>query len=335
MKDFWLSCGHHLLDRGEGGGLVVTDEFLKAYFARPELVPPPEAGPVERTIHAALLAEPRRAISADEIAAIEDADARENWQIMLAFRDRLLAAPTLEAAYLQLIRDGVRDTPPLFVNQLAHVILRNALDGCDDAYVLRAAELFFRPQRLTLHEGSLLAADEEVVAGGTAESASPLVSMFGLPADAHVHVLNDEAAPGYFESSDSYDLALDLTAGRRGLSALAEALTRWVKHLLGVDVAVEALTELRDVTLTWYVGLDALGSRIGDALWNGEEVDDATLGRVVGLFRLTFHDPAQALERVGREPVYLILAMTPEMSLRMKPQNLVAGLPVRHFEVVS
>ena len=35
MKDFWLSCGHHLLDRGEGGGLVVTDEFLKAYLARP------------------------------------------------------------------------------------------------------------------------------------------------------------------------------------------------------------------------------------------------------------------------------------------------------------
>src|SRR5690349_24314594 len=25
MKDFWLSCGHHLLDRVRGGGLVVTD----------------------------------------------------------------------------------------------------------------------------------------------------------------------------------------------------------------------------------------------------------------------------------------------------------------------
>src|SRR5574337_570324 len=43
MKDFWLSCGHHLLDRDEGGGLVVTDEFLKAYLARPELSPPPDA----------------------------------------------------------------------------------------------------------------------------------------------------------------------------------------------------------------------------------------------------------------------------------------------------
>ncbi len=34
-KDFWLSCGHHLLDRDAGGGLVATDEFLKVYLARP------------------------------------------------------------------------------------------------------------------------------------------------------------------------------------------------------------------------------------------------------------------------------------------------------------
>ena len=37
MNDFWLSCGHHLLDRDAGGGLVVTDDFLKVYLARPEL----------------------------------------------------------------------------------------------------------------------------------------------------------------------------------------------------------------------------------------------------------------------------------------------------------
>ena len=59
-KDFWLSCGHHLLDRDAGGGLVLTDEFLKVYLARPELAPPPEACVAERALHAALLAEPRR-----------------------------------------------------------------------------------------------------------------------------------------------------------------------------------------------------------------------------------------------------------------------------------
>src|SRR6266545_7220496 len=97
MTDFWLSCGHHLLDRDAGGGLVVTDEFLKAYLARPELAPPPEACVVEKTLHAALLADPRRAVGTDEIAAIADADARENWEMMIAFRDHLLAHPTLEA----------------------------------------------------------------------------------------------------------------------------------------------------------------------------------------------------------------------------------------------
>src|SRR5262249_49992130 len=125
MKDFWLSCGHHLLDRDGGGGLVVTDEFLKAYLARPELTPPPEACVVEKTVHAALLADPRRPVEPEEIKPIADADARENWQVMIAFRDVLLAHPTLEAAYLALMRGGAGRTPPLFINQLVHVILRN------------------------------------------------------------------------------------------------------------------------------------------------------------------------------------------------------------------
>ena len=69
MQDFWLSCGHHLLDRDDGGGLLVTDEFLKAYLARPELTPPPDACIVERTLHAALLTNPRRPVAASALAA--------------------------------------------------------------------------------------------------------------------------------------------------------------------------------------------------------------------------------------------------------------------------
>src|SRR6187402_3314064 len=94
-KDFWLSCGHHLLDRDAGGGLVATDEFLKVYLARPELAPPPEACAAERALHGVLLAEPRRPVSAGEIASIADADARENWQVMLGFRDHLLRHRTI------------------------------------------------------------------------------------------------------------------------------------------------------------------------------------------------------------------------------------------------
>ena len=335
MTDFWLSCGHHLLDRDEGGGLVVTEDFLKVYLARPELIPPPEACAVERALHGALLADPRMAVAASDIAAIADADARENWQILIAFRDHLLRHKTLELAYVDLVRHGVGKTPPLFVNQLVHVILRNALDGVEDARVLRAAELFFRTQRVTQHEGALLAADEETVGGGSPSPVSPLVSMLGLPAQAEIDILNDDNADSYWERSDRFDMALDLTGGRQGLVALAEAMRLWIAHLLGMAVTIEPLTELRDAPLTWYVGLDADATRIGDMMWNGEELDEVSQARVVGLFRLTFRDASVMLDKVKGEPAYLILAMNADKLIRLKPQNLVTGLPVKHLEAVS
>ena len=334
MKDFWLSCGHHLLDRDRGGGLIVTDDFLKAYLARPELAPPTEACVVERTLHAALLAEPRRVVEADDIAAIAEADARDNWTVMVAWRDLLVAHRTIEAAYLHLVRGGIGNTPPLFVNQLVHVILRNLLDGCEDAFMLRAAELFFRPQRLTSHGGSLIAADDEVIAGGNPHS-SPLVSMLGLPANAAIEVLNDDNAATYWARSDRFDTALDLTVGRRGLAALGDVIVRWLKHLLSLECQIEPLAALRGANFTWYVGLDAQATAIGDALWSGEDLDAATQARLVGLYRLTIADPGIVLEAARGEPIYLLLAMTPDGLLRMKPQNLITGLPIRQMEAVS
>jgi hypothetical protein len=331
MKDFWLTSGHHLTDRDAKGWLPVTDEFLKAYLARPELAPPPEACTVERGLHTALLADPRGPIGSDEIAAIADADARENWRLMVGFRDCLLRHETLEAAYLDLIRRNVGDTPPLFINQLVHVILRNALDGCGDPFVVRAAELFFRPQRMTTHHEALIAADEETIAGTQPAPLSPLVSMLGIPAGAQIDILTDDNAQSYWSRSDLFDMALDLTFGRRGLAALGEAIERWVQHMLSVAVAVEPQSEMREVPLTWYVGLDAQGTRIGDALWYGEELDETTQRRVVAIFRLAFDNPDLAATSIEDDPVYLILAMTPDKVLRMKPQNLLTGLPTRRL----
>lgn len=332
MRDFWLSSGHHLLDRDKHGRLCVTDEFIKLYLARPELLPPPEACVVERTLHAALLSDPWRPVAAADIDAIGDADARENWCYMIALRDHLAAHRTLEAAYTALMRNNVR-LPPIFVDHLVHLILRNALDECDDPYILRAAELFFRPQRLTVQEGSLLAADQEHLDVNSVP-ASPLVAMFGLPEPA-IEILSDANAQDYWQRSDRFDLALDLTAGRRGLAALGAVIARWVKHLLHIDIDVEPLTELHDAAFIWYVGLDAHGTAIGDALWRSEEIDDATRSRVAGLFRLTFRTQDVAIGRLAGEPVYLILAVGPDKVLRMKPQNLLTGLPVRHRENVT
>jgi Family of unknown function (DUF6352) len=332
MTDFWLSCGHHFLDRDASGGYVVTDEFLKIYLARPEVIPPSDACPAEQNLHGSLLANLRHPIEPSDIAAIIDSDARENWQMFVAFRDHLLAHKTLEAAYVDLIRRGVGQTPPLFVHQLVHAILRNALDGTTDARVLRAGELFFRTQRVTLHEGSLLVADEETVASASQSPVSPLVSLLGLPAATEIEVINNDNVQTYWERSDRFDLALDLSGGRDGLAALARAMELWIAHLLGPTVMIEPLTELRDASVTWYVGLDADATLIGDALWKGEEVADERMARLVGLFRLRFHEPYLMLDQIQGEPVYLILAMTPDGLIRMKPQNLVTGLPIRHLE---
>src|SRR4029077_8531827 len=165
---------------------------------------------------------------------------------------------TVEAAYLDIIRRGLK-VPHLFINQLVHVILRNALDDCDDPYVLRAAELFYRPQRMTLHEDSLIAADEETISGKSDTPVSPLVSILGIPAEAEIDVMNDDNAEHYFEHSDQFHVGLDLTGGRRGSRALATVTRRGVGHLLAADVEVEPLTEMRETKLSWYVGLDADG----------------------------------------------------------------------------
>ena len=158
--DFWLACGHHLLDRDAAKRLIVTNEFLKVYLARAELVPPPDACPAERWLHSTLLSNPRRAVTPSQVAAIADPDARENWEMMIAWRDHLVRHRTLESAYLEIVRRNIRQ-PQVFIGQLIQVILRNALNDCDDAFVLRAAELFFRTQKLAVEGNSIIAWDEE------------------------------------------------------------------------------------------------------------------------------------------------------------------------------
>jgi len=116
---------------------------------------------------------------------------------------------------------------------------------------------------------------------------------------------------------------------------LGTAIQAWIAHLLAVEVEVEPLIAAHDVNLTWYVGLDAEATGIGDALWNGEELDEAAHKRIVGLYRLGFRNAQLVLDKARGEPIYLILAMKSDRMLRMKPQNLVTGLPILHLEAVS
>jgi hypothetical protein len=311
--------------------LLVTDEFLKAYLARPELVPPPEACPAEQTLHSALLREPRQPIAASQISVIADADARENWQMMIAWRDQLLEHNSLEAAYLAIARHKLR-FPQILVDQLVQVILRNALDGCDDVFVLRAAEMFFRPQKLTFQEASVIAVDEEME---TALSPSPLLALLGLPAATEVDLLSEATEGNYWERSDRFDMALDLLPGGRGMSALCDVIVRWLAHLRAIDVVVQPVAEMQNLPWNWYVGLSSEATHIGDSLWRGDDLADAGRTQLISLLKLSFRDPADMIEKVRGEAVYLLLAMATDGALRMKPQNLLTGLPVREAEAVN
>ena len=140
----------------------------------------------------------------------------------------------------------------------------------------------------------------------------------------------------YWERSDRFDMALDLTAGRRGIAALATAIERWIRHMLSVEVAVEPLREMREVSLTWYVGLDAEGTRIGDALWRGDEPGDDGTKPGRGAVPLDFR-PARR-RRAGIRRRYGLSHPGDERidkMLRLKPQNLLTGLPVRRLAPVA
>jgi hypothetical protein len=63
-------------------------------------------------------------------------------------------------------------------------------------------------------------------------------------------------------------------------------------------------------------------------LYQGQDVGEARLARLLSLFRLEFRDPGEMLERVRGRPVYLGLAMTEDRRVRLKPHNLLLNLPL-------
>jgi Family of unknown function (DUF6352) len=333
-RDFWLSCGHHLLDRDATGKLLVTDEFLKAYLARPELMPPAEACSAERGLHNALSQDPRQSIAVCRIAAIADTDARENWQVMIGWRDHLVKHRSLEDAYLDIVRCNIK-FPHIFIGQLVQAILRNALDDCDDVFMLRAAEMFFRPQKLVLQQVSIVATDQETSPLLGFHSASPLTTLLELLPNGEIDLLSESSTGSYWGRSDRFDMALDLTAGGRGMVALSDVTTRWLRHLLAIEVKVAPVTGLKTAPWHWYVGLSSEATRIGDAIWHGGDLGDVARDQLVGLFRVTFRDTVDTFQEIRGEAAYLLMAKTADAALRLKPQNLITGLPIRYVEEVK
>ncbi len=310
----------------------MTDDFLRAYYLRPEMRPVEDSCEAEIALHEALMESPRRAVAESELLSVEDKDTQENYRLVLRFRDRLLAAGTIEGCYLQLFK-GPIDVPPLFIAQLAHVILRNVLDDCEDPLELRCAELFFREQKAALREGHVMLADLETVemqaSGHRYGSLGRLIVEAGgdLPG-AELDVLDRANAPLYWERESRYDTAISFTYGRPVVDAFSRAVESWVFHFLHTRVRVKPIRAIAEQPWAWHVGLDAESTAILNELWSGAEVDAGRMQRIVGLFSLEFEEAAAVRPDVAGRSVYLALASDEEGVVRMKPQNLLINLPL-------
>jgi hypothetical protein len=309
----------------------VTDDFLRAYYLRPEMRPVEESGAGELALHASLMARPTRHVGEKDLGAIEDADARDNYRAVLRFRERLLQAGTVEGCYMSLFRSTV-DVPPMFIDQLAHVILRNILDGCADALEARAGEIFFREQKATIKDGQPLLADLETVemhaAGSRYGSVGRLiVEAQGELASVELVVLERGNAELYWSRDSRHDTVLSLAYGRPALEAFARVIEKWVAHFLDAKVRVRPVRAIEEPRWAWHVGLDAESTAILNELWSGNRVDAGRMRNILALFSLEFDDPAAMRPDIAGRAVVLALSAQDGV-VRMKPQNLLLNLPL-------
>jgi hypothetical protein len=332
-QDFWRNSGFHLLEHDREGRLSITDDFLRAYLMRPEIRPVEESGPNETALHKALLEDPRRDPDASALALIEDADARDNYNILLAFLGRLKRAASLESCYLEIFSGGEVAVPPLFIDQLAQIIVRSTLDGCEDALEPRAGELFFREQRASTDQGAVMLADLETVemhaSGGSLGSLGRLIveSQASL-ARVDLDVLDTENAHIYWMRDQRHDLVISMNFGRAANQAFCRVMEKWILHFFGVAVSVRPLRAIEDRAWAWHIGLDSESTAMLNGLWRGDEIEPGTLRRMLALFRLDFEDPAAMRSDVAGRPIYLALSMDENGVVRMKPQNLLLNLPL-------
>lgn len=347
--NFWPSCGYERLQPTAEGRLALTPDYLRLVLARPELALVPESCAAERRLHRALHDDPLHTVAPAALARLKDADARENYTHFLNWRDALRQAGTLEAWYLQLMRSGRISIPPLFIDLVVQAVLRHLLRDTEDVLQLRAAELFFRPQRVAVQDGQVLAADQAVVEqhsqnAGLGELGRLLMENKTALRAAELAVLDPSNAAQYLERSERYRYLLDLThevqqdlshgltlrmtRARSGLKALARVLELWLGHFLTVEVKIEPLARVDDAAWRWHIGLDSEATAILNDLYEDVAVDAARMQRLISLFRMTFADPALVAPDMAGKPVYLGLAMNPQGLLRLKPQNLLLNLPL-------
>jgi len=93
-------------------------------------------------------------------------------------------------------------------------------------------------------------------------------------------------------------------------------------------VRIQPVERISDEHWVWHVGLDVEANAILNDLYNGTEVDEPRLARLVSLFRLEFAEAGVTQQPFQGRPVYLGMAITQDNTLRIKPQNILFNLPL-------
>jgi hypothetical protein len=334
MTNYWVNSAYKTLAISPDRQLLVTDDFLRTYMARPELALVPESCPAERTLYQRLTDNPRAEVVEADVAAMADQDIQENYRVWLRYRARLMAASSLEAFYMSLFKGEGVDVPPLFISLLAQIFIRHILGDEAHPMEVRMGELFFRNQKITvIEDGIVMGADEEVIArnaqaGDTGNIMDLLKGKSMTMRSADLDVLHEDNADEYWSRNEDFDLAVQLNFGHEPINRFCRVLEKWVKHFLGASVRITPMQQISDPKWSWHVGLDAAATEILNKLYNKELVESDELQKVICLFRLDFIDEAAVAKAQAGKPVYMAIAMNDQQQLKLKPQNLLFNLPL-------
>jgi len=329
--------------------LVPDATFVRGLLDLPQLALVDESCAAEHALHGAIADEPMRPVATADLAALADVDARENYAVLLRFRDALVEAGTLEAWYLALMRAGRVAVPALFVDRVVEAIVTSMLEHSDDVFQHRAGELLHREQRVAVNEGQVLCGDLETLdhlndTAGFGDLGRMLREADAPLRAASLRVLAPDNAPfdakgprlrrhlfdlTHEVSNDlGHGLAFTMTRAHSGLRALARVLERWIHRFHSVRTRIEPLARIDDPAWAWHIGLDATATLLLNDLWRGEAPEADRLQRLIGLFRLEFENAAEMRADLAGKPVYLGLAMNDTGTLKLKPQNLLLDLPL-------
>jgi hypothetical protein len=349
--DFWPDCGHHLLQADERGWLLPTRRLPGRLDGTARTGPGARILPRRSRPARSPAARPHAPGARTQLAALLDADARENYTHFISAARR--AAAGRHAAGLAAAALAPGPHPGAAAVHRPHRAGRGArlLDG-ENAFEARAGEMLFRRSASARTKADLLAGDQETLdlqreTLGFGDLGR-LLAQAALPVRAQqMQVLQptrqQPTGPKPRRPGGRHVFLLDLTHEVK--QELGHGLSFQLTHALGPEGAGQragalgsalagrggahhAAAEDRRRAMALAPGPGRRGQPAARRPVPGPGRRARPAARLLSLFRLDFDDAREMRPDVAGKPVYLGLMATTEQVLRIKPQNLLLNLPL-------